>query len=139
MDEQLKSKLMGYLDGLEKSAGKVQDFAAAEIPETIREWLMWQMVEGGMIAIGGVVLFAFVLCLCRLFMRLHNNVVADRNQASFHRYSNEYWNASVAIFFVGIVASLVPVGIGMYRVAKTAVAPRVVILEKVAELTKGQK
>ena len=45
MNEELQKRLFGYLDSLDKSANKVGEFASAEIPQVIQEWLTWLAIE----------------------------------------------------------------------------------------------
>lgn len=136
MDEQLKTKLMTYLDGLEKAAQKVGDVAATEVPATVQEWLQWRMWESFLSC--GVWLVAAVLSAALLYslVKWAKSIIKKDPElpdpiivfpvvasvlASVLFLHSIYWSASS--FRDGI---------------KCVVAPRVVILEKIVELTKSK-
>lgn len=52
MDETLKEKLLKHLTSLDSAVDGTGGFASTEIPETIRQWLLWQVVyNAGMAAV----------------------------------------------------------------------------------------
>lgn len=138
MNPDLQAKLVTYLDSLEKGAAKVGEFAEREIPETIREWLLWLAIE------------RFTYAAAFLVAAIVTAVIARRVAAIHRRWADEYvvkWPNSLvdytgvyvsqAIGFTVAVLCLLGVGHWAIQGTKVIVAPRVVIVEKVAELAKG--
>lgn len=121
----LQAKLVTYLDGLEKGAAKVGEFAEREIPETIREWLLWLAVERftyAALCLLGVVIVAAIM------RKLLKQCKGDEDVAV------PVWLFGGTALCFGIFGT---VHYGMAG-AKVVIAPRVVIVEKVADLA-GRK
>jgi hypothetical protein len=126
MDEQLKTKLIGYLDTIESKVQAGHEFVAAEAPLAVQEWLRWMAVESGVYAV--LCMITAVLCqwLVRKFYRDANKLPEDQQMPYF-------FGICVCLIF-GLIS--VPVAIeSSVRCAKVIIAPRVVVIEKVAELT----
>lgn len=137
MDENLKARLDKYLDALEKGATRAGEFAEVEIPATIREYLVWYGVEHAIYA----VCFVAVALVCFLMGRRFYPAVKkylDDNQA---------WDEPPVIGLVvsWILKNLVPwlflIGFVVHAmdVVKVCVSPRIVLVEKVADVVKGKK
>lgn len=152
MDEAFKAKLLKYLDGLETAAGKVQDFASAEIPLFVREWLLWHAVSNAVYAVGFLLVAVAALWVgVRLVRWGYGNwnasceeYKAAKNDSSRRWAADEAGNRAAGVIFGGLVLSAA--GLFGFAVAghfalaalKVAVAPRVVVVEKIAELA-GRK
>ena len=65
MDDQLRARLVGYLD-------RADAFASGEIPEAVREWLLWLAIErfaaGATYLVVGVAA-GLLACLCTRYCR----------------------------------------------------------------------
>lgn len=136
MNPELQAKLVTYLDGLEKGAAKVGEFAEREIPETIREWLMWMAVEnfayGTLLLVGGVASYFVSRSIYRW----------ASDQMKGVQWMHRDPGHELAAAFGAVARVLAPVLLVSFSVpffmkgVKVIVAPRVVIVEKVAELAK---
>lgn len=148
MNPELQAKLVQYLDGLEKGAAKVGEFAEREIPETIREWLLWLAVERFTYA-AALLISATVLIV--LLRRLHAAIPGwtakdienekkrfpmiyrDREPTASDASCEVYWLLATAGWCLAAVLAIVG-GWQALQGVKVLVSPRVVIVEKVAEL-----
>lgn len=139
MDEKLRVRLEGYLDALERAGQKAVDLAGAEIPEFVREWLLWTAVENGLFAIAAAVLaVGGNWWLGRVGLPfLYGKFAADAAR------DQDVWGAVIcAAWFVRIMLTVIAIVEGSragMTCLKTLVAPRVVIVEKVAKLVKSSK
>lgn len=149
MNPDLQAKLVTYLDGLEKGAAKVGEFAEREIPETIREWLMWLAIErftyAALFLVGSVAAWLLIRWFARLSYREWEKYIDDWKQLTGqkpqYRYlDHTHWNGWLFLTIVqwaaAILLSIGTVTWGL-QATKVIVSPRVVIVEKVAELAKG--
>lgn len=138
MDEQLKAKLISYLDKLESTAGKVGDLAATEIPEVIREYLTWLVIERSAYALA----FAVPIIVWLMLIKSWRTWIAwaDERQKEYR----EDWYIGIRLLkystLVVCLCSLI-FGTGTWALAATKViaAPRVVIVQEIASLTGMKK
>lgn len=143
MNPDLQAKLVTYLDGLEKGAAKVGEFAEREIPETIREWLLWLAIERFTYAAAFLVVALVVYYVARWAARLAEDSAIEDHKKKPENHQKEYApDLGAALIFRGfqvVVPTLLMFGVGYWTLngVKVLVAPRVVIVEKVAELAKG--
>lgn len=138
VDEQLKAKLIAYLDKMESAATAVGDFAAVEIPATIREYLTWLAVEHATYAV-----MHLTPLLIWLFLRTTLNGAitwADKSDAEWEtplpigaRFL-KWGGLGFAFFHFNVMG--VPHAMTS---AKVVFAPRVVILEKVGSFVGAVK
>lgn len=132
MDEDLQSKLLSYLNKIEAVAGRAEDFASTEIPETIKEWLRWQMIDGCVTAAAMLVLGLLVPLLLYRLNRFMSSHLTDRDDRT----------AVTLLLSATSLISITPFYWSFQSAkdaAKVYYAPRVVIVEKVAELVKTAK
>jgi hypothetical protein len=126
MDEQLKAKLVGYLDTIESKVKAGNDFVAAEAPLAVQEWLTWMAWESGIYAAACLVtVLVGVFTFRKLFRKW---------PASNHITELPLVCGMLACVTVGTITLIFGVVHGM-QCAKVIVAPRVVVIEKVSELT----
>lgn len=149
MNEELKAKLVSYLDVLEAGAKKAGEFAATEVPETIREWLMWMAIERFTYAAAYLVL-SLAMFLGGLWAGRHLYAAFIKNrdlrleQKKSYSTSDEdfFWNAAL-LCRIAQGLSLIPLvfGTGYWAMhgTKVLVAPRVVIIEEVSHIIGGIK
>ena len=152
MNPELQGKLVAYLDALERGAQKVGEFAADEVPQTIREWLVWLAVERFGIAAVLLIVCALLLTagrwLARKFaameqeerQRVAAKQPADRSWRD-ESWANSLWGWSV-VMRITQGLSVIPFLISFYwtfQGVKVLVAPRVVLVEEVSKLVTGSK
>lgn len=122
MNDQLRDKLIRYLDALEAATQKAGDFASAEIPEAIREYLMWLTIERFAFAI------AFTIPVI-VWLIVHGRIKAAMAKL------DKYDLAPVGLFYwmarVGIYAFLIGTLHWGLAGVKVVIAPRVVIVEEI--------
>lgn len=132
MNEELKGRLVKYLDNLEVAATKAHNFAAAEIPETIREYLLWLAIERSAYAVLFLIAAIVVIILGKMARASARDLrdSDDRNIALFFSWSVPTAFASILVC-VGVTYAL--------SATKAIVAPRVVMVEEVAKIVKANK
>ena len=124
MDEELKQRISGYLDALEASANSASQFVASEAPAVAQEYLAWYFTSSllgvmySLAAILAVVSIAKVVCS-------H----APKEEPAIKWFA---WGLAclLCVFPSGFL------GENIHSITKVKVAPRVVLMEKVAELAK---
>lgn len=136
MDEQLKAKLTSYLDTLETKVKAGTDFVATETPLTIQEWIQWQVVDNGVYAavfiVAGIVTFFVCRSLSRIVWRQVDNFRDGSDEKFFVGAGS--WTLLATGVTVLVVFLFHALGYTL-QATKAVVSPRVVIVEKVAELT----
>lgn len=150
MNPELQAKLVTYLDGLEKGAAKVGEFAEREIPETIREWLLWLAIErftyAALFLVGSVAAWFLIRWCARLSYQEWEKYIDDWKQRTdrkpdYRCLDHSNWNGWLALTVAQwVTALLLSVGTIVWglEATKVIVSPRVVIVEKAAELTRGK-
>lgn len=137
MDEQLKSKLVGYLDSLEAKLKTGADFVTDETPKLVEEWLRWLAIESGIYAgcflVASLATFALLRWAARKMSQEFDKYNGHNNS---YAYLCRQWSAAFVVMS-WMALSLFSIGTvhhGMH-VAKVLTAPRVIVVEKIAELT----
>jgi uncharacterized integral membrane protein len=128
MDQELKTKLMQYLETLEAKAADGMDFVASEAPLVAQEWLafnFWTAMGG--IAISVLLLVIAVIAGC---------VLRREFRKDFDKRGPEVEVPAAFILLGAAVAGCVVGGTQTYQLIKVTTAPRIVILEKIQELTR---
>jgi ABC-type phosphate transport system permease subunit len=134
MDVETKKLLLQYLeagaDRLERGAA----FVESEIPLVVTEYLSWHWWN----SLLGLVLF-LIMCVVAAFLGMACHYSAKQWEKTNH-HQDSGWIAAMVFSFIGslilgLVGSCVSVGYAKDLV-KVSVAPRVVILEKIAEVAK---
>jgi len=126
--EQLQAKLLEYLTALEAGIKQGGDFVAEQTPLVVQEFLAWMFAEAVIYAVVSFIVFVIALRLLKLLW-VHT--------ADFHHEDREFCRA-FGTFGLSVVAIL-SCGVAVHqstRAIKVSVAPRVVVLEKSAELIK---
>lgn len=117
-DELLKQKLVEYMGHLESAVKSASDGVVDEVPKVVDEYLRWIAWSNG----AGLVVatLVFILSLVAL-IKLWKKLDSDKKPL---------------VMFVAL-----PLGLGLgfmlgcsHRLIKVTVAPRVVILEKIADM-----
>jgi len=144
MGEDLQQRFVKYLDHVEKAAGKVGEFAETEIPLTIQEWLRWNFYESLLY----VILFSILGLVGayigrKVYINLFTLIKLINEQRRESPNDEDVvigFNIAGAILSLGLIAISIPNCFWNIRdCIKISTAPRVVVIEKIAELTKGKK
>ncbi len=132
MNEEMQQRISGYLDSIEASASKAGDFVAKQTPSLAQECLAWEFWSSVMSCF-----LAFAICLsitvlsCKVFGRI---IYAKDFDPSDH--------PELVFVFVPIILVVLSGGFaaieGMHAV-KVKVAPRVVLIDKMVELSSRSK
>ena len=130
MDEELKQRVTGYLDALEGSVAKAGMFVTEQAPIAVQEFLAWTFWESlilGLLCIAGVIGVVLTESQWLLPFIKKCEDPTDRSMCTFLSIVGSI--GLVTILSVGGAANVLDA-------VKVSVAPRVVILEKVASLRK---
>lgn len=132
MDEQSKGMLMKYLEiGAEKLESGAQ-FIESEIPLVVSEYLNWIFYYNLISLMGGLVI---------ILLSILTGFIAKSNYDYLKNPNSGGQNVFACIFFgLGtlalIIAGSIQFCINLREVVKVSVAPKVVILEKISEISK---
>lgn len=126
MNDDLKSRLVKYLDLLEEAGKAGGKFVAKEAPETVRQFLRWEIVGGAMSA---VLCFTGSLLLSALCWWLgYLAAEAGHGPSAPPCWMGCIFSAIPAVILV--IAGICDV----FAVAKVFIAPNVFLIEKAAKL-----
>ena len=134
MDERFKDKALSYLDKMEAAAAKVGEFAETEIPETIREWLLWLAVERFAYA-------AAFLAVAIVFVVVSRKTLAAAGGWKGVGNSPVGEPVAVVVILMWLASAGCFIGAGSWSLhgLKVVIAPRVVLVEEVAKIVKAEK
>jgi uncharacterized membrane protein len=125
----IQERLSKYLDKIEESAQKFGDFAEVEIPQTIREWLTWIVIEHSCYAVMFLISAIFIFVLLGRAINCIKEIEKDLEG-----------RAMVWVIRVVLTSTLLFFCIkNTMEAVKPIVSPRLVIVEKAAEIVKGKK
>lgn len=134
MDAETKALLLKYLeagaDRLERGAA----FVESEIPLVVQEYLSWYWWENILQAIFDVLIIVVVLILAKL-------AIFSGKKLSLEKWDGDspWWGGLIAptilALLLGIISTISLIS-NVCSLIKVSVAPRVVILEKIAEVAK---
>jgi len=128
VDEQLKAKLVDFLDGMGRRLNGGSDFVSTETPELVREWVRWEAVSGFTYA---ALCLTALIGLAVVMRRLWRNWLACDTR--YHEPPLVGGMMTTFMFAIGVaVFGFISADRGM----KAVVAPRVVAVEKVADIVK---
>lgn len=130
MNEELEKRLEKYLETLESTITQASDFAIEQTPLVVQEYLSW-------IFWSNIFLFALniIIIIFCIFLMFKLRFVMAKNM-----------DTDIAVGFqilcfimssVGIILGFIFSAVSLYYAIKVAVAPRVVLLEKISELING--
>jgi len=124
MTEEIKVKVIEYLQTFEQGIKKAGEFSAEQAPLVVQEFLAWEFWGNAVPA---------VLCLALLL------TVAVTAITVFIKSRNSDYKFGAALFGTAIVVGLsLPTAVCGTQAMKAAIAPRVVLLEKISGLMQWQ-
>lgn len=128
MNEQIQQEILKYLQAFSAGIEKAGAFTAEQAPLVVQEFLSWQ-VWGNLIFISLVnVIFSFYCYLVsKVFTSENFNCEHDKHCAK------------IVLFFVSISFYTLATLDAYKDAGKALIAPRVVVIEKISELTGVRK
>lgn len=123
MDQEIQDRISGYLDAVESSAASAGAFISEQTPLVAQECIAWVFWSGVLSAAGGLVMLAII---ATVFLWA----------AKVRSIGDDIFDRGMAAVFVALI-SAVPATMtvfGIHNSVKATVAPRVLLLEKAAEL-----
>jgi hypothetical protein len=128
MNEEIQQRISSYLDAIEKHAQGAGEFATEQAPIVAQEYLSW-MFWNSTIIIAACAL-VITVCACIVYMSVRS-IVRTKDPWDDHPEALFLVFPIMFIFF-SVVHTVDNIQVSV----KVKVAPRVVLLEKVAELSK---
>lgn len=130
MNDEIKAKLLQYVNGLESVVESGGDFLSEQLPLFVKELLAWEFYSSIFLVVAFSILAAIS---CRLFCQCWRWL--DKHE------SIKGYNDFMPLFGIGLVLSFIASCVFVilsltngYHSVKVAVAPRVVLMEKVVEV-----
>ena len=131
MNEELKDRLVSYLDKLENVVEKTGDFASEQIPDVAQQYINWIIAENTIYAVMWLTMSIGTAYFARFFYKKLN----EHGKVDASYQGSEY--IPVVLSSIFIFALCLPCFINYsLHATKAIVAPKVVIVEKLAELAK---
>lgn len=125
MDQELKQRLIGYLDALEKGVTTGGEFVSEQAPEVCREIVNWRIADGLIIAAPLLAAICLIACVIRYVFV----VTKDIDDSDGSKTGSRIMATVVGMFLSAMMASFAVEAI--HRSAKAIFAPRIVILEEI--------
>lgn len=123
-------RLKKWVDSLEARADKVIDWGSAEVPEYVRELIQWEIVSGVMGAVACLAILIVGATVFRVVWVKSRSISVPENAIVARVIS--------ALVFSHVFAISSHQGyLFAEKATKAYVAPRVVIIDKIAELAKA--
>lgn len=128
VSDDVRERVMRYMDAIEATASDAGEFVTEQMPLVAQEYLQWLWLDAVITAaaMAAVVMVAVIGCI---FAWVHTRNAYTRDDEELRTFSLTV-TAVVGIFFGGLAVAYA------LDAVKVSVAPRVVLLEKVAELVK---
>jgi hypothetical protein len=123
INEEIKQKMVEYLQSFEAGMKKAGEFSAEQAPLVVQEFLAWEFWSA---------FAAFLIC----------SIIAVATIGTciwWWRSSKEETEFKALICLIPVLLCLflqIPIWTSAYSAGKVAVAPRIVVLEKISELVK---
>lgn len=119
INEEVKQKMIEYLQSFEAGIKKAGEFSAEQAPLVVQEFLRWEIVRNGAFAVATGLLMLVVLATA---VRYHFKVEGEEK-------------AFVWLFAaIPLVAFGIGFGASAEKAGKAWLAPRIVVLEKISTL-----
>ncbi len=132
MNEQIQQEILKYLQAFQSGVEKAGTFTAEQAPLVVQEFIQWQ-IWGNLLE---VLYFGLGLFICyKLFLKLKKDLLE-------FVVKNKYSSGAEVLYVPLTIVALIFAMFFFYALssaAKALVAPRVVVIEKISELTKGVK
>ena len=123
MNEKLEERLMSYLDSISKQAETTSDFLGDQVPLVVQEYIQFHFY-GNLI---NLAFFTLMIALFSITFFVCRNKENDTDPFPF---------VGKLISFFIIIGSILGVFECITELTKNVTAPRIVVLEKVADLVK---
>jgi len=123
INEEIKQKMIQYLQSFEAGIKKAGDFSAEQAPLVVQEYLAWEFWSH---FAGAVVCLVTVLTIAVVLWKIFKST----------KPFDELRFAGCLIGGMCSVGLIIGLMVNSYCAGKVAVAPRIVVLEKIATLVK---
>lgn len=131
MDDELKQRLVKYLDGMENAVKTGGDFVYENAPETIRQYITYTIASNAAAVIGGAILLCF-------------GIYVGCNLAKYLRkFGERYYESNPVRVVIQAIVSAICCVFGPISAAthvdpllKVWLAPNIYIIETIAKLVK---
>ena len=134
MDAETKALLLKYLEVGADRLGRGAAFVEAEIPLVVQEYLSWYWWENTIGVVMDILFIILVILLVKACMYSYKRLEAEEFDGDCN-----WWGglvcSSVAALVIAVITSI-SLSLDVQNLVKVSVAPRVVILEKIAEVAK---
>lgn len=129
MNEQMQQEILKYLQTFQSGVEKAGTFTAEQAPLVIQEFIRWEIFGNLFI---GIILSLFGYYFVKLYVRLYK----QNEKKSYDERNDDIGLMGVfgGIFILTIFTGVICV---FSHTLKAIVAPRIVIIEKISELTNG--
>ena len=128
MNEDYQKRIDGYLGAIESAANKAGEFVEEQTPLLAQEYLAWEFWSS---LAACVALFVLGVTLFAAIFVSWKRIVGDETYEDHPEV--------LVVAAILLAASILPLGFSAengFRALKVSVAPRVVLMEKVMELSK---
>lgn len=131
MNEELKSRLIHYLDMLEDAGKKGAEFVSDQAPETVKQFVRWEILSN---SIWTVACLAGIAAVTAIYFK----VIWRYSANSLNVHEDGWFIRGIfgAFSIAGIVALSVCGMDHFIHAIKAYIAPNVFLIEKAAELLK---
>lgn len=123
INEEIKQKMVEYLQSFEAGMKKAGEFSAEQAPLVVQEFLAWEFWSHFTGAVACLVLLLIIAVVLW-------NIYKSTEPFDELRFAGSLFSTFAA---VGLMIGL---AVNSYSAGKVAVAPRIVVLEKIATLVK---
>ena len=135
MDEELKQRLLRYLDSMEEGIEKSAEFVADQAPDVVQQWLAWEFWSSVFFATCCIVTaVASAYYFRRLWIWADKHLTKDAKESEAGPVI-----LGLAVLAGMCIGTLTGAIMNAYSATKVSVAPKVVIVEKMTELAKSIK
>ena len=132
MDESLSQRLASILGYLEEAVRAAGEFTMEQAPEVVQQFLLWKMTQGAVMMSGGVIAMITVLFLVRFFKKK-----AEADKCSYG--GSDWWVGFWMCGLFGGGGSILLTVAGLMLFLKIWIAPKVYLIEYIADLATGTK
>lgn len=123
INEEIKQKMVEYLQTFEAGVKKAGEFSAEQAPLVVQEFLAWEFWSH---AVGAVVCGVAIIVIALVIRKIWN-ITESFDEL---RFGGSLFGGMACVgLMVGLCCN-------SYYAGKVAVAPRIVVLEKIATLVK---
>lgn len=122
INEEIKQKMVEYLQTFEAGVKKAGEFSAEQAPLVVQEFLAWEFWGNAIPAVVVLVLMLTAMIVTAVIWKKSDDI--------------DWRMGSGLVTGLGVLFLTIPFCITASNACKVAVAPRIVVLEKISELVR---